>query len=91
MASTLLFGGRCALWRRQLHAGLSGFGKSNGYRLLGILDAMLPFSHVMDFFADKLSGLRRSRLPFASILPSLLHGLFLWHVASLPKGLASQA
>ena len=90
MASTLLFGGRCALWR-QLHPGLSGFGKSNGYRLLGILDAMLPFSHVMDFFTDKLSGLRRSRLPFVSILPSPLHGLFLWHVASLPKGLASQA
>src|SRR5436305_485158 len=43
---------------------------------------MFPFSNVVNFFAYKLSGLRRGRLPFASILTGALDGLFLWHVAS---------
>lgn len=83
MPSTLLlrrrgpFGG----WR-EFYASLAGFRKPDGNCLLSVLDAVLPFPHVMDLFADELSRLRAWRLAFTSILAGAFDRLSFWHIPS---------
>jgi hypothetical protein len=80
MPSTLFLRRSSALrsWR-QLHPGFARFRQANGNGLFGILDAVLPFPHMMDLFADEFSRLRCWRLAFASILAGAFDSLFLWH------------
>lgn len=44
---------------------------------------MLPFPHVVYFFANKFSCLRARRLTFLGILASALNSLFFRHIPSL--------
>jgi len=44
---------------------------------------MLAFTHMVYFFADELTSLRRWRLAFSRILPRALDRGFLWHDSSL--------
>lgn len=83
MASTLfLRRGGPFRWWRELHAGFSSFRKPNGNCLLRILDAVLPFPHVVDLFADELSCLCGWRFAFASVLAGAFYSLFFRHISS---------
>lgn len=73
-------GGAFGRWP-QLYAGFARFRKSNGNCLLGILNTVLPFPHVMNFFADELSGLRGWRLALASVFSGAFNGSFFGHIA----------
>lgn len=46
---------------------------------------MLPFAHVMDFFANKFSGLGAGRFAFLRVLPRASHGFLVRHFLLLLK------
>jgi hypothetical protein len=50
---------------------------------------MLPFPHMMDFFADELACLGGGRLAFTSILAGAFDGLFLGHSLLLKSPLSA--
>ena len=80
MPSTLFLRRRGSLRRwREFHTGFARFRKPNGNCLLGVLNAVLPFPHVVDLFADELSGLRCGRVAFTSILVGAFDGLLFGH------------
>ena len=54
--------------------------QSNRDRLLGVFRAMLAFTNVVHFLADKFTGLGRSRLTFRLIPFCAFECLFFWHV-----------
>ena len=80
--STLLLrrGGAFGRWP-QFYTSFACFRKPNGNCLLGIFNPVLPFSHVMNFFADELSGLRGWRLTLASVFAGAFNSSLFGHIA----------
>jgi hypothetical protein len=80
MPSTLFLrrGGPLRGWR-EFYPSFAGLGEPDRNCLLGILHPMLPFPHMMDFFADELACLGGGRLAFASILAGAFDGLSFGH------------
>src|SRR5579872_4749290 len=80
MSSTLFLrrGGSLRRWP-QFYAGLPRLRKPNRNCLFGVLDAVFPFSDVMDLLAHELPRLGGRRLAFASILAGAFDGLLFGH------------
>jgi hypothetical protein len=73
------FRGLAFFWRRQFHTCPSGFRQADSDGLFRGAGAMFAFSNVLDFFADKVPGLRARRLSLPSIFASPLDGFLLRH------------
>jgi hypothetical protein len=67
------------LRRRQIDSGATRLRKAYRNRLLGGPGAVLALAHVLDLFADELTGLGGRRLPGALVAPCPLERSFLRH------------
>src|SRR5438045_6814416 len=70
---------RSAFGRRQFYSSPACFRQSDRDRLPGRTGAMLPFPHVLNFFADKLAGLGTRRFTFFLIFGGPLQRLLFRH------------
>ena len=75
--------------RREFHPLSPRLGQSDRYGLLGRARAVLATSNVLNFFPDKLPGLRRRSSSFPFSFARSSQSLFLWHHAPPDRRLSS--